>query len=172
MSARLTEKQKRFVDAYIETGNASEAARRAGYKNGHEHVIGAQNLSKVNIQAAISARLKELESKRVASAKEVLEFLTSVLRGEEEEDTVTVEGMAPGVSKARIVKKKVSLRDRIKAAELLTKRFGIALSDLEIEEKKARIAALRQAIDAKQNEAEEVTIIDDTADCTADGNDS
>lgn len=162
MAGRLTEKQRRFVDAYIETGNATESARLAGYRDKRADAIGYENLRKPEIQKAIGARMKELESKRIATAKEVLEFLTAVVRGEAEEDNVAIVGHGPGITEARIVKKKASLRDRLKAAELLAKRFGVTLSDLEVEEKKARIEALRQAADARQEPAEEVVIVDDT----------
>ena len=62
---KLTEKQKRFIDYYIETGNASEAARRAGYSEKTAGWIGQENLQKPTIKAAIDARLKELRSKSV-----------------------------------------------------------------------------------------------------------
>ena len=89
---KLTEKQRRFVDYYVETGNASEAARRAGYSEKTAGWIGQENLQKPTIKAAIDARLKELEDKRIAKADEVLQFLTSTLRGEVKEEHVVVEG--------------------------------------------------------------------------------
>ncbi|MBR3746771.1 MAG: terminase small subunit [Selenomonadaceae bacterium] len=42
----MNERQKRFVDFYIQTGNASEAARMAGYSKNIANRIGAENLSK------------------------------------------------------------------------------------------------------------------------------
>ena len=71
---KLTEKQRRFVDYYVETGNATEAARRAGYKNPNK--ASAQNMVKDGICAAVSSRLKELEDKRIAKVDEVMKFLT------------------------------------------------------------------------------------------------
>ena len=79
---KLTEKQRRFVDYYVETGNASEAARRAGYAEKAAYRTGSENLRKPQVKAAIDARLKELEDKRIAKADEVMQFLTSALRGE------------------------------------------------------------------------------------------
>ena len=58
---KLTEKQRRFVDYYVETGNASEAARRAGYAEKAAYRTGSENLRKPQVKAAIDARLKELE---------------------------------------------------------------------------------------------------------------
>jgi phage terminase small subunit len=69
----LTNKQQAFVNAYLETLNAAESARRAGYSEKTARVIGAQNLAKLNIKAEINKRLKE----RVISAEEVLARLTT-----------------------------------------------------------------------------------------------
>lgn len=78
---KLTERQKRFVDAYIKTGNASEAARLAGYSKKNVNVDGAKLLVNPSISREVQKRLKELESERTADVKETLEYLTSVMRG-------------------------------------------------------------------------------------------
>jgi phage terminase small subunit len=78
----LTEKQLAFCDAYIECGNAAEAARRAGYSENTARSIGAENLTKPDISAYIEERLAEQRKKRVASADEVMEFFSAVMRGE------------------------------------------------------------------------------------------
>lgn len=93
---KLTEKQKRFVDFYVETGNASEAARKAGYSLKTANRIGQQNLSKLDVQQAIKARLDAIESNRIATATEVMQFLTSAMRGEVQEDVVVIEGTGKG----------------------------------------------------------------------------
>lgn len=122
---KLTEKQKRFCDYYIETGNATEAAIRAGYSEKTARFIGAENLTKPNIKSYIDERLKELEDKRIAKAEEVLKHLTVAMRGEIEEEVVVVEGIGEDESRARVVKKQISARDRIKTAELLGKRYAM-----------------------------------------------
>lgn len=76
----LTPKQKAFADYYIETGNATESAKRAGYK--HPNVQGAQNLEKLSITRYIAERTKPTEQKRIATGDEVMEFFTAVMRGE------------------------------------------------------------------------------------------
>ena len=76
----LTPKQKAFADYYLETGNATEAARRAGYKQ--PHVQGSQNLEKLSISQYIAERQKQVEDSRIADISEVLQFFTSVMRGE------------------------------------------------------------------------------------------
>lgn len=153
----LTVKQRRFVDAYIETGNAAEAARRAGYKSRNADVMGRENLRKPTVRKVLEARLKELEDAQIADAREVLIHLTSAMRGEIEEEIQVVEGCGKGVSKARIIRKHISARDRLRAAEMLMKRHGLLLSDIEREEKQARTDALKK--ESQQDETSEGVVI-------------
>ncbi len=76
----LTPKQKAFADYYIECGNQTEAARRAGYKK--PHVQGNQNLDKLSVREYIEERQKQIEGSRIASAAEIMQYFTSVMRGE------------------------------------------------------------------------------------------
>lgn len=128
---KLTERQKRFADYYIETGNAAEAARQAGYKQ--PQVQGSENLVKPNVKVYIQQRLQALEDKRIASAAEVLKYLTAILRGDETEEVVVVEGCGDGRSEASKIDKNISAKDRIKAAELLGKRYGIWVDRQQVE---------------------------------------
>lgn len=153
----LTVKQRRFVDAYIETGNAAEAARRAGYKSRNADVMGRENLRKPTVRKVLEARLKELEDAQIADAREVLIHLTSAMRGEIEEEIPVVEGCGKGVSKARIIRKHISARDRLRAAEMLMKRHGLLLSDIGREEKQARTDALKK--ESQQDETSEGVVI-------------
>lgn len=153
----LTVKQRRFVDAYIETGNAAEAARRAGYKSRNADVMGRENLRKPTVRKVLEARLKELEDAQIADAREVLLYLTSAMRGEIEEEIPVVEGCGKGVSKARIIRKHISARDRLRAAEMLMKRHGLLLSNIEREEKQARTDALKK--ESQQDETSEGVVI-------------
>lgn len=79
----LTPKQKAFADNYIELGNQTEAARRAGYKQ--PHVQGAQNLGKPRIKEYIKQRTEPTEKKKIATGDEVLQFFTRVMNGEEKD---------------------------------------------------------------------------------------
>nr|DAR17848.1 MAG TPA: Terminase small subunit [Caudoviricetes sp.] len=134
MAHKLTEKQTKFVDYYIETGgNAAEAARRAGYAEKTCRSIGQENLTKPDIKSAIDGRLAELKSQRTADATEVLEYLTSVLRGQQEDETIVVEGVGDGCSRAKRMNVKVATRDRNKAAELLGRVYGIYNDKLKLE---------------------------------------
>ena len=130
---KLTEKQKRFADYYIETGNITEAATRAGYSKKTARVIGQENLLKPAIKGYIDEKLEAMQDERTASAKDVLEFLTKSMRGEIKEEVVVVEGTGDGTSEARMVKKQIGLRDRIKSAELLGKRYRLFTDKVEVE---------------------------------------
>ena len=129
----MTEKQKRFADYYIETGNATESARRAGYKGKNLNNVASENLAKVGVKSYIDEKLKILQDERTASAKEVLEFLTKSMRGELNEEIVVVEGTGDGTSEARKIKKQIGLRERIKSAELLGKRYRLFTDKVEVE---------------------------------------
>ena len=130
---KLTEKQKRFANYYIETGNITEAAVKAGYSKKTARVIGQENLLKPAIKGYIDEKLEAMQDERTASAKEVLEFLTKSMRGEIKEEVVVVEGTGDGTSEARTVKKQIGLRDRIKSAELLGKRYRLFTDKVEVE---------------------------------------
>ena len=117
MDNKLTPKQKAFADYYIETGNATEAARRAGYKGKNINRIASENLSKLDIKQYIDERLAKIEDARIAKGEEVLEYLTKVMRGEEKDQF--------GLD--------ASLQDRTKAAELLGKRYRLFTEKVELE---------------------------------------
>lgn len=129
---KLTEKQKRFADYYIETGNITEAAVKAGYSKKTARVTGQENLLKPAVKNYIDEKLKEMEEKRVMSATEVMQLLTSAARGEVQEEVVIVESVGDYCSEARIVKKQIGAKDRIKAAELLGKRYRLFTDKLEV----------------------------------------
>ena len=130
---KLTEKQKRFADYYIETGNITEAAIKAGYSKKTARVIGQENLQKPAIKSYIDEKLETMQDERTASAKEVLEFLTKSMRGELDEEVVVIEGTGDGTSEARKIKKQIGLRERIKSAELLVKRYRLFTDKVEVE---------------------------------------
>ncbi|HAT4226307.1 terminase small subunit [Clostridium perfringens] len=128
---RLTPKQKAFAEYYIETGNATESARKAGYKGKNLNRIASENLSKLDIKNYIDEKMKELERKRIAKAEEVLEYLTRVLRGEETEQVVVTENIGDFMSEAKVIDKELSAKDKIKAAELLGKRYRLFTDKIE-----------------------------------------
>lgn len=155
---KLTEKQKRFVDEYLVTLNAAEAAKRAGYSAKTAKEIGAENLTKPNIKQVIDARLAALEKKRIATVEEVLQHLTAVMRDEVEEEVVDAKG--------NIVVKKAAVSDRNKAADLLLKRYARNFR-LDEDEQRLKIEKLRAEVESLRSLAADegrVNIIDDLED--------
>lgn len=128
---KLTPKQKAFAEYYIETGNATESAIKAGYSKKTARVIGQENLLKPALKSYIDEKMKELEDKRIAKAEEVLEYLTRVLRGEETEQVVVTENIGDFMSEAKVIDKELSAKDKIKAAELLGKRYRLFTEKIE-----------------------------------------
>lgn len=117
----MTDKQKRFCDEYLIDCNATQAAIRAGYSPKTAYSIGEENLKKPELKTYIDERLEQLHSEKTADAQEVLEYLTSVMRGEHKEQTLALCG--DGMQKIQDID--VSAKDRIKAAELIGKRYGM-----------------------------------------------
>ncbi|EGO8065816.1 terminase small subunit [Enterococcus faecalis] len=126
---RMTEKQKRFCDFYIETGNATQAAIKAGYSKKTANRIATENLSKLVIKQYIDERLAELKNERTADAQEVLEYLTAVMRGEYKEATLI--GVGEGAQ--AVVDIDVGAKDRLKAAELLGKRHALFTDKVDLQ---------------------------------------
>lgn len=132
----LTEKQKRFADYYIETGNGSEAYKRAYKtckKDDTARVNASKLLTKANVKEYIAQTMKEKDNKRIASQDEVLEYLTAIMRGEIKEECVVVESKGDFESQARTIDKQVSPKDRNKAAELLGKRYALWIDKQKID---------------------------------------
>lgn len=127
--SRLTIKQKKFADEYIISGNASEAALKAGYSKKTCYSIGNENLKKPEIKSYIDEKMKELEDKAVASQQEVLEYLTRVMRGEEKEEVLA----NIGNFEQEIKEMTVGAKDRIKAAELIGKRYSLWTDKVDLD---------------------------------------
>lgn len=127
----LTDKQKRFCDEYLIDLNATQAALRAGYSKKTAKQIGQQNLTKLDLKNYIDKRMKEKESELVANQDEVLKYLTAVLRGETTAQEIVVEWTGDGCSKAKTMKKAPSEKERLRAAELLGKRYALFTDKVE-----------------------------------------
>lgn len=78
----LTPKQKAFADEFLKCGNATEAAKRAGYSEKSARQMGTENLSKLSISSYIQERQKQIDDERIADIAEIQRFYSSVLRGE------------------------------------------------------------------------------------------
>ena len=129
---KLTIKQQRFADEYIISGNATEAAIKAGYAKKAAYQQGAENLKKPHIWEYIDKRLEEINDKSIAKQEEVLQYLTSVMRGTTQSAVVVIEGDGDGVSSARLMDKTPDEKEKLKAAELLGKRYGAFTEKVEV----------------------------------------
>ena len=125
----MNEKQKRFCDEYLIDCNATQAATRAGYSPKTAYAIGEQNLKKLELKAYIDEQLEQLHNKKTADAKEVLEYLTAVMRGEHTEQVLRLVG--DGVQEISDIK--VSAKERLKAAELIGKRYGMFKDNVNVD---------------------------------------
>lgn len=125
MGKRMTAKQRIFCEEYLIDLNATQAAIRAGYSKRSAKQIGEENLSKPDLKKYIDSRMAEKESELIADQDEVLKYLTAVLRGESRSSVVVVESTGDFTSAAREMEKAPDEKEKLKAAELLGKRYGI-----------------------------------------------
>ena len=124
----MNAKQKRFCDEYLVDCNATQSAIRAGYSARTANEQAARLLANVSIKAYIDEKMERLHNERTADAQEVLEYLTAVMRGQQTEQTLI--SIGDGVQKIGDIE--VGARDRLKAAELIGKRFGLFKEGLEL----------------------------------------
>lgn len=142
----VTIKEQIFCDELLSDTefNKTLAYKKAypSVKNDNVAAAAASRLmNKPEIKEYIDNQLAELHNERTADAQEVLEYLTSVLRGESSSSELVVEGIGDGCSEARTIEKPPSEKERLKAAELLGKRYGLYTDKVDVnneaEEKKA-----------------------------------
>lgn len=125
----MNARQKLFARYYLETTNATESAKRAGYSDKTAYSTGQRLLKNDEMKKEITRLMEELAKPSIATADEVLQYLTSVLRGEETEQLPI--GVGEGAQ--RLIDKEPSIKDRIKAAELMAKRHGLLTDKLSID---------------------------------------
>lgn len=116
-ASKLTEKERIFADEYIKTTNATQSAIKAGYAENSASVTGSKMLRKPKVRQYIDAVMNERSKNTIATADEVLEYLTKVMNGEEKD--------AFGLD--------ASIADRTKAAELLGKRHMLFTEKVKLD---------------------------------------
>lgn len=116
-ASKLTKKERIFADEYIKTTNATQSAIKAGYAENSASVTGSKMLRKPKVRQYIDAVMSERSKNTIATADEVLEYLTRVMNGEEKD--------AFGLD--------VSVADRTKAAELLGKRHMLFTDKVKLD---------------------------------------
>ncbi len=131
--AKLTEKQRRFCDEYIRLGETTQAAINAGYSTKTAYAIGNENLSKPSIKSYIDKRLDELKKESIAEQDEVLQYLTSVMRGQVTDEQLLVVGSGDFTSSVEKHERKSDTMARTKAAELLGKRYAMWTEKQQVE---------------------------------------
>jgi phage terminase small subunit len=129
---KLTEKQRRFADEYVRTGNISESYRMAYpsvKKDSAARASGSRLLTNANVKSYIDERLEQLKKESIAEQDEILQFLTAVMRGEHTEQIPV--GIGEGAQ--QLEDKDTFLKDRVKAAELLGKRYVMWTDKQQVE---------------------------------------
>lgn len=131
----MTEKQKRFADEYLIDLNGTRAYKVAYPRVKSDETARAnasRMLTNANVKTYIDEQLEKIHNEKTADAQEVLEYLTAVMRNEQTEEVVVVEGTGDGCSEARVIKKDAGIKDRVKAAELLGKRYSLFTDKMEL----------------------------------------
>lgn len=125
----MTPRQQRFCDEYLISSNATEAAKKAGYSEKTAYAIGNENLNKPELRAYIDEQLAKMHTSKIADAEEVMNYLTAVMRGEHTEEVPVL----CGDGCQELVPKEVGAKERLKAAELIGKRYGMFTDKLGID---------------------------------------
>lgn len=142
---KLTVKQKKFADEYIETGNATKAAIEAGYAKKTAREIGKENLTKPYIKSYIDAQMQKLEDDKIMKADEALKLITAIARGEETTIVETKEGYELTVHP--------TITEKQRASEAILKRYP--LSDMDKAQiKKAQAEAIKAQAEAQVAKAQ------------------
>lgn len=113
---KLKPKELKFAEEWLKTTNATQSAIKAGYSARTAYSAGNRLLKKVDVRQYIDERLAEMKESSIADTNEVMQFLSSTMRG----DIPDQFGLDP------------ALNDRLKAAELLGKRYKLFTDKQEI----------------------------------------
>ena len=146
--AKLNLKQQKFADEYIISGNIEQSALNAGYSANYSRSQSHKLLANVGIKSYINERMKEIESKKTATQQEVIEYLTSVMRGEHKEEILI--GQGQGFQEITYID--VSAKDRLKAANLLNKIHQARESKQDETKKEDKLDAYIAKVDGELDE--------------------
>lgn len=140
----MTAKEKRFGDEFLLDMNYTQAAIRAGYSentaknacywinqeaDAKQVKAGRKSQYKPELAAYINEQLDQMHSKLTADAQEVVEYLTSVLRGESTSSVLARDE----IGAERVIEKPPDEKERLKAAELLGKRYGLYTDKVDLD---------------------------------------
>ena len=124
---KFTLMQRKFFTEYAKSGDSRAAAKKAGYSPKYAASAGCRLLKKYPDQ--VVKMVKKAEKKEIATLEEVLGILTDFARGKKHEEVVVIEGVD---RLAKIIKRHASPKDQIKAAELLAKKHGAFVDQIEV----------------------------------------
>lgn len=125
----MTPRQQKFCNEYLISGNATDAAIKAGYSPKTAYSMGNENLNKPELKAYIETELDKIHSAKIADAEEVMKYLTAVMRGEHTEEIP----LLCGDGCQELTQKEVGAKERLKAAELIGKRYGLFTDKVGLE---------------------------------------
>lgn len=120
---RLTTKQRLFADEYIKSGNATQSAIKAGYATKAAYRTGSENLRKPQIKAYIDAKMAEIESHKIADAKEAMQAITAIARGETTETQAQINPLTGEWEKTEVP---ADLKTRLTAWREILKRYPLS----------------------------------------------
>lgn len=124
-----TEKQKRFCEEYLIDLNATQAAIRSGYSQKSAYTVGQKLTKKDEVKSYIAEMTERLRAENVAEAQEVMRYLTDVMRGKSRSSVLCLAGEGAQT----VIEKPPDERERLKAAELLGKRYGLFTDKLQMD---------------------------------------
>ena len=136
---KLSVKQKKFADEYIISGNAFQSAIKAGYSQNYAKAQSSKLLENVGVKTYIEKRLKELKKESIAEQDEILQYLTSVMRGQVKDEELIVVPTGDFVSEVEKHEKRADIVARTKAAELLGKRYVMWTDKQEVTQRNIEI---------------------------------
>lgn len=145
---KLTVKQKKFADEYVKTGNATKAAIEAGYAEKTAREIGKENLTKPYIKEYIESRMKEIESSKIMGAKEAIEIISAIARGE-----YKTKQMVKYKDQTWLVEVPPSYNDILNASREILKRYPLSALD-KAQIKRAQAEAVKAEAEARLAKAQ------------------
>lgn len=125
VKTKLTDKEKLFCAEYVKDPNQTKAYKKVFGDVKYAAQSAMRLMVKPNIKEEIRRIMESVQDENIASIKEILESLTTIARGKISEEVVSVIGTGRGFSETSITLKKVDIKDRIRALELLGKRYAL-----------------------------------------------
>lgn len=153
----MNERQRKFADEYIKSGNATESALNAGYSEKTSYSIGQRLLKHVEVKAYIDEQIEKIRDETIMDAKEALAILSSIARGEREEEVIIVNPISGIITKET---KKPDNATVIKAIAEILKRYPTAKQAEKLE---LELAKLREQVNANDVQDDKIVIVDEWA---------